>query len=396
MFSYRKHFFDYVAQTSDAPMALEIKKAEGVYLKTTDGKKYIDLISGISVSNLGHRNKSVVQAVRKQIAKYWHTMVYGEYIQSPQVKLAELLTSHLPEKLNSVYFVNSGSEAIEGSLKLAKRVTGRGKFVAMKNAYHGSTAGALSLMSDEFFSNTYRPLVPGVSYIEYNNEEQLSEITCETAAVVVEIIQGEAGYIPGNHKYLNLLRKKCDEVGALLIADEIQTGMGRSGSLYAFEQTTIVPDILCTAKAFGGGMPLGAFVANKTLMDKFTYNPVLGHITTFGGHPVCCAAGYENLRQLTKSDLISDVERKSSLFRSLLKHPEIQEITGQGLMLGIQLESAERMHAVVDECIKNGVIIDWFLFAEDKLRVAPPLIISENEIHKACKVILNALDATKN
>lgn len=375
-------------------MALEIKKAQGIYLTTTDGKRYVDLISGIGVSNLGHRNHRVAQAIRKQVGKYWHTMVYGEYIQSPQVKLATKLASVLPKSLDSTYFVNSGSEAIEGALKLAKRHTGKSKFVAMKNAYHGSSTGALSLMSDPYFSNPYRPLLPNTYFANYNDISSLDLIDDQTAGVVVEMVQGEAGYIKGDEAFLKALEQKCRITGALLIVDEIQSGMGRTGKLFAFEHFGITPDIICLAKAFGGGMPLGAFVASKSVMHCLSHDPVLGHITTFGGHPVCCAAGLENLNILSKSTLIQEVQRKSELFRSLLIHKDIKEITGLGFMLGIQLESKERLHKVVAECINNGVIIDWFLYAEDKLRIAPPLIITEAQIKKVCKVILSALDST--
>lgn len=377
-------------------MALEIKKAQGIYLTTTDGKRYIDLISGIGVSNLGHRHHRVAQAIRKQVGKYWHTMVYGEYIQSPQVKLATKLASVLPQSLDATYFVNSGSEAIEGALKLAKRYTGRTKFVAMKNAYHGSSTGALSLMSDPYFSNAYRPLLPDTYFAEFNHIESLQLIDNQTAGVVVEMVQGEAGYLKGDAVFLKALEQKCKETGALLIVDEIQSGMGRTGKLFAFENYNITPDVLCLAKAFGGGMPLGAFIAAKSVMHCLSHDPVLGHITTFGGHPVCCAAGLENLNILIKSSYIEEVESKSALFKSLLVHPEIKEVTGIGFMLGVQLESKERLHAVVAECIKNGVIIDWFLYAEDKLRIAPPLIINETQIKKVCKVILDALDATQS
>ncbi|MFT5511977.1 MAG: acetylornithine/N-succinyldiaminopimelate aminotransferase [Bacteroidia bacterium] len=376
-------------------MALEIKKAQGIYLTTNDGKRYIDLISGIGVSNLGHRNHRVAQAIRKQVGKYWHTMVYGEYIQAPQVKLARKLAEVLPNTLDSTYFVNSGSEAIEGALKLAKRHTGRTKLVAMKNAYHGSTHGALSLMSDPYFSEPYGPLLPNTHFAEYNNIDSLDIIDDQTAAVVVEIVQGEAGYIQGSKEFLQTLQQKCKAVGSLLIVDEIQSGMGRTGKLFAFEHFGITPDILCVAKAFGGGLPLGAFIAAKSIMECLSHDPVLGHITTFGGHPVCCAAGLENLNVILKSNLIPEVGEKSDLFRSLLSHPDIKEITGVGFMLGIQLDSKERLHKVVAECIKNGVIIDWFLYAEDKLRVAPPLIITESQIKKVCKVILSSLESTR-
>lgn len=392
MISHKNNFLAYVAQTSDAPMALEIKKAEGIYIKTTDGKRYIDIISGIGVSNLGHRNHRISQAIRKQVGKYLHTMVYGEYIQSPQVKLAKKLVGLLPDHLNSTYFVNSGSEAIEGAIKLAKRHTGRSNFVAMKNAYHGSSTGALSLMSDAYYSQAYRPLMPGVRYADFNNVESLEIIDDSVAGVFIEVVQGEAGYLASHPEFLAAVQEKCNQTGALLIVDEIQTGMGRTGSLFAIDQTDLRPHIICLAKAFGGGMPLGAFVSSREIMHSLSHDPVLGHITTFGGHPVSCAAALENLNILTSSDFISEVEEKEQLFRSLLQHAEIKDITGTGFMLGIQLESEEKMHKAVAYCIENGLIIDWFLYATDKLRLAPPLIIKKTEIKRVCKIILEALD----
>ncbi|MBO6518241.1 MAG: aspartate aminotransferase family protein [Bacteroidia bacterium] len=392
MISHKNNFLQYVAQTSDAPISLEIKKAEGIYLKTTDGKRYIDLISGIGVSNLGHRNQRISQAIRKQVGKYLHTMVYGEYVQAPQVKLAKRLADLLPDPLEATFFVNSGSEAIEGALKLAKRYTGKTGFVAMKNAYHGSSTGALSLMSDAYYSSAYRPLLPGIRYADFNSIDSLSCIDGSTAGVVIEIVQGEAGYLAPDPNFLEAVRQACTKHGALLIVDEIQTGMGRTGSLFAFEQYNLVPDILCLAKAFGGGMPLGAFVSSKSIMHSLSHNPVLGHISTFGGHPVSCAAGYENLQILSKSGLINKVSEKEALFRKLLVHPKIKQITGKGLMLGLALESEDEMHQMVAHCLQNGIIIDWFLYDLTKLRIAPPLIIRENEIKKVCKVLLDGLN----
>lgn len=392
MISHKNTFLQHLAQTSDAPMALEIKKAEGIYLKTTDGKRYIDAISGIGVSNLGHRNHKISQAIRNQVGKYLHTMVYGEYVQAPQVKLAHKLASLLPENLDSSFFVNSGSEAIEGALKLAKRHTNRTKFVAMKNGYHGSSAGALSLMSDPYYSNAYRPLLPDFHFAEFNNISSLSLIDTKTAGVVIEIVQGEAGYLSPNADFLAEIQRRCKSVGALLIVDEIQTGMGRTGQLFAFQKYDVKPDILCLAKAFGGGMPLGAFISSSTIMHALSHHPVLGHITTFGGHPVSCAAGLANLKILSTTKHIEQVAEKEQLFRQLLVHPEIKAITGTGLMLGIQLESEEKLQKVVAYCINNGLIIDWFLYALDKLRIAPPLIITKNEIKKVCKIVLEGLN----
>ncbi len=366
-----------------------------MYIRTSDGKRYLDLISGIAVSNMGHRPEKVMQAIRKQLGKYTHTMVYGEHVQLPQVLLAKKIASLLPDHLNSTYFVNSGSEAIEGAMKLAKRYTGRHKILACKNAYHGSTHGALSLMSDPYFSNFYRPLLPAIDFMAYNQLDDLELIDNETAAVVVEIVQGEAGYIPATPVFLQALENKCKANGALLIVDEIQTGMGRTGKLCAFEWANLKPDIVCLAKAFGGGMPLGAFIANRDVMMSFSDKPVLGHITTFGGHPVSCAAGLANLKLLMSSKLMAQVEEKEKLFRSLLVHPKIQGITGRGLMLGVQLESEEVVKEVIRILLERGIITDWFLFAPDKIRLAPPLIISEKEIQKVCKEISAALDLLK-
>jgi acetylornithine/N-succinyldiaminopimelate aminotransferase len=389
--SHRQAFLDFLAQTSDAPMGLEVKKARGIYVQTTDGKRYIDLISGIGVSSLGHRNTKILQAIRKQLGKYLHTMVFGEHIQAPQVKLARSLAKALPDPLSSTFFVNSGSEAIEGALKLAKRHTKRHKIVAMENAYHGSSHGCLSLMSDPYYSNFYRPLLPEVYFATFNDIDSLNVIDQKTAAVVVEMVQGEGGYIAGNQYFISELRAKCTQMGCILIVDEIQSGMGRTGSLFAFEQYNIVPDILCLAKAFGGGMPLGAFVARKELMMALSSKPVLGHISTFGGHPVSCAAALTSLDILQSTSYIAEVKEKEALFRSLLMHPKIIQITGKGLMLGVELESPELLQKVVANCIQQGVIIDWFLFDTKKLRISPPLIITKAEIKRVCKILTNVL-----
>ncbi|MFT4523229.1 MAG: acetylornithine/N-succinyldiaminopimelate aminotransferase [Bacteroidia bacterium] len=391
MISHRQAFLDFLAQTSDAPMGLEVKKARGIYVQTTDGKRYIDLISGIGVSSLGHRNTKILQAIRKQLGKYLHTMVFGEHIQAPQVKLARSLAKALPDPLSSTFFVNSGSEAIEGALKLAKRHTKRHKIVAMENAYHGSSHGCLSLMSDPYYSNFYRPLLPEVYFATFNDIDSLNVIDQKTAAVVVEMVQGEGGYIAGNQYFISELRAKCTQMGCILIVDEIQSGMGRTGSLFAFEQYNIVPDILCLAKAFGGGMPLGAFVARKELMMALSSKPVLGHISTFGGHPVSCAAALTSLDILQSTSYIAEVKEKEALFRSLLMHPKIIQITGKGLMLGVELESPELLQKVVANCIQQGVIIDWFLFDTKKLRISPPLIITKAEIKRVCKILTNVL-----
>ncbi len=388
----RHLFLNHVAQTSDAPVGIQVKKARGIYITTLDGKKYIDLISGISVCNVGHRNDAVVKAIRDQSSKYLHTMVYGEHIQFPQVKLAQLLASLLPDTLNFTYFTNSGTEATEGAMKLAKRYTGRTNFVAMKNAYHGSTQGALSLMSDTYFSAAYRPLLPGVSFMDYNDMSQLDLINEHTAGVFVEIIQSEAGYIPGELDFLKALENKCKETGALLIVDEIQTGIGRTGSLFAFETAGIVPDILLLAKGLGGGMPIGCFIADKKIMQVLSENPVLGHLTTFGGHPISCAAAVATLNEISSKKLMEPIAKKEQLFRKHLVHPKIEQITGKGLMLGIHLGSEQRVKEVIAICHENGVLIDWFLFNAKTLRLAPPLIIGNGEINKVCKIILKALD----
>ncbi len=392
MYSYRQLFLQHVAQTSDAPLQLEIESAEGVYLKGPDGQRYIDLISGISVSSLGHSNPKVMEAIQNQSKDYLHLMVYGEFVQKPQVLLAEQITHHLPESLQSVYFVNSGSEAVEGAMKLAKRYTGRKQFVAARNAYHGNTHAPLSLMSDAGYTQAFAPLLPGISFINYNKTSDLETITRDTAAVFIETVQGEAGYLPAELNYLKALRARCTEVGALLILDEIQCGMGRTGKMFAFEHYGIIPDVLLLAKAFGGGLPLGAFISSKEIMHVLTHNPVLGHITTFGGHPLSCAAALAGLHYLLDEELMKKVPAKEALFRQLLRHPKIKSITGKGLMLALEFESFEVNKAIIDRCIEQGLLTDWFLFAPEKLRLSPPLIISSQEIEKACEILIAALD----
>ncbi len=387
----RQLFLNHNAQTSPAPVGLQVKKAKGVYITSLDGKRYIDLISGIAVNNIGHRNDAVVKAIRKQTSKYLHTMVYGEHIQHPQVRLAQLLTSLLPTNLDSVYFTNSGTEATEGAMKLAKRFTGRTNIVAMKNAYHGSTQGALSLMSNEYFSAAFRPLLPCISFIDFNNSLQLDLINNQTACVFLEIIQSEAGYIPGDSDFLKNIKKRCEETGALLVIDEIQTGMGRTGTMFAFEQAGIEPDILLLAKGLGGGMPIGCFIANKNVMISLSENPVLGHLTTFGGHPVSCAAAIATIEEIISKKMMDSVLRKEMLFRKYLVHPKIKEITGQGLMLAIHLGDEKLVLDVIIKCFENGLLIDWFLFNAKALRIAPPLIITEGEIKKVCGIIIDAL-----
>lgn len=392
MLTLRQLFLANNAQTTNFPLLLEFERAEGVYMYDTAGKAYIDLISGIGVSSLGHGNPYVINAIKQQLDKYMHLMVYGEYVQTPQVRFAEKLVSVLPEHLNSVYFVNSGAEAVEGALKLAKRYTGRSGIIACHNSYHGSTHGALSVMGNEEYKQAYRPLLPGVGFIRFNHIDDLDLITEDTACVVIEILQGEAGVRVPDMAYMQALRKRCTQTGTLLILDEIQAAFGRTGKLFAFEHYDIVPDILVLAKALGGGMPVGAFIASNQIMSSLKENPILGHITTFGGHPVCCAAGLAALEVLLNENLVEQVDAKAGLFCELLIHPAIKEIRGKGLMLALELESFELNKKIIDRCIENGVVVDWFLHCSNSMRIAPPLIITEDEIRKACSVILEAID----
>ena len=389
----RQVFLQHVAQTSTAPLMIEIERAQGIYMYGTDGKKYIDLISGISVSNVGHSHPRVVAAVQEQAAKYMHLMVYGEFVEAPQTAFAQALVEILPPSLNSVYFTNSGAEATEGAMKLAKRVTGRTQFIHFRNSYHGSTQGALSLIGDEYFKRAFRPLLPDILSLEYGNIDDLSHISAQTAAVIIDPIQAESGVTIASAEYLQKLRTVCSEHKALLILDEAQTAFGRCGSMFAFEQYSIVPDILLLAKAFGGGMPLGAFIADRAMMYELTDHPVLGHITTFGGHPVSCAAGLAALRVLQNEKLIDQVEQKGKLFESLLTHPHIQWLHRKGLMIALGFNSFEQNKKIIDHCIKNGVMTDWFLFAPHCMRLGPPLIITEEEIRHACDIILKAIES---
>jgi acetylornithine/succinyldiaminopimelate/putrescine aminotransferase len=370
----------------------EFVRGKGIYLYDKKDKPYLDLISGIAVNNIGHNNKQVVKAVKKQIDKYSHQMVYGEYVVGPQIKLAKRLSKLLPDNLQSFYFLNSGSEAVEGAMKLAKKHTGRGKIVAMRNAYHGSTSGALSMMSDEYYSGPFKPLLPNIHFAELNELATLNLIDKQTAAVFIEPIQSEKGYIPVTQVFLNALRAKCNETGTLLVFDEIQSGIGRTGKLYAFEHYNVVPDILLSAKALGGGMPIGVFISSKKIMDSLSDNPILGHITTFGGHPVSCAAGNAALKFLTKSNLMDEVAEKEALFRELLVHPKIKGISGKGLMLALQLDSFEEVERTMRRCIERGVIIDWFLYNLECLRISPPLIITKKQIREVCEALKEALD----
>ena len=390
--SVRQIFLQHVAQTSQMPLSLEIARAKGMYLYGTDGREYLDLNAGICVSSLGHCHPRVVEAIQTQAATYMHTMVYGEHIQSPQVHLAQLLAGSLPAGLDAVYFVNSGTEAVEGAMKLAKRVTGRYEIIAARNAYHGSTHGAESLRSDIELTSAFRPLVPGIRHIDFNAEHHIDAISQKTAAVILEPVQAEAGVISAKTGWLAAIRARCHEVGALLILDEIQTGYGRTGSLFALEQHDVVPDLLLTGKAMGGGMPIAAFTGSKALMDHLTYRPALGHITTFGGNPVTCAAGLACLEVLKESDLIAQVDEKARLFKSQLTHPIIEELRQSGLMMAVQLTRKRYLKHVVHHLFEQGALVDWFLFNQTSFRLAPPLIISKEQIGEACRMILRACD----
>jgi len=388
----RQLFLQHVAQTSDAPLALEIVGAKGVFLYDVHGKEYIDLISGISVCNIGHSNQQVIDAIKLQVDSYMHLMVYGELIESPQVNYATNITSHLPASLNSVYFTSSGTEATEGAMKLAKRVTGRTNMLAFKDSYHGSTQGALSVMGSEYWRNAFRPLLPGIIHADYNHDDVFKLLDEDIACVILEPIQAEKGVNLPSKEWIIKLRTICSEKGILLIFDEIQTGFGRTGKLFAFEHYDIVPDIILLGKALGGGMPLGAFIANRELMKAFTLDPVLGHITTFGGHPVCCAAGNAAFEFLLHNNLIETVHIRQQQFRDALVHPLIKAFRAAGLLMTIEFESWDTNKKIIDACLERGVFTDWFLFAPHCLRLAPPLIISEGEVKKACEIILSACD----
>lgn len=392
MISNRELFLKNTAQTSESPRLIEIEKAEGSYLYGPQGQKYLDLVSGFNVSNIGHRHPNVIQAIQDQLEKYLHVTVYGEFVQAPQVQFATKLLENLPSSFGSVYLTNSGAEAVEGSMKIAKRYTGRRQLIAAKNAYHGSTQGALSLIGGTQYQEAYAPLLPEIDFIEFNSIVDLESITEKTAAVIIEAIQGEAGVRVPSAEYMRTLRAKCTETGALLIFDEIQTGFGRTGKLFAFEHFGIVPDILMLAKGIGGGMPLGAFVAPKEIMDVIKANPMLGHITTFGGHPVSCAAALASLHLILEEQLVEGVEEKAILFRQELAHPKVKEIRGLGLMMCLQLENFDQVYNVSKYCADNGVMIDWYLHCETALRVAPPLTISEEEIKEACQIIKQSID----
>lgn len=396
MVSQRQLFLQHVGQTSPTPMALEIEKAEGIYLIGTDGKKYVDMVSGVSVSNLGHSHPEIIKAVKEQAEKHMHLMVYGEFIQAPQVEYAKLLSDQLPDSLESVYYVNSGSEANEGAIKLAKRYTARGEVIAFKNAYHGSTHTLVSLMSNKEFSRAFRPLMPAVRHLEFNKVSDLSQITKKTACVIVEPVQGEAGIIPPTDDFLQKLRKKCNETGTILIFDEIQTGFGRTGKLFAFQKYNVIPDILTIAKGMGGGMPIGAFVASKKVMDSLTFNPALGHITTFGGHPVSAAAALANLKVLLNEKLIEEVDKKGQFIINKIKdHPDIKSTRGVGLYYSIELESKQKNDDFINQAVENGLISDWFLYNDNRFRISPPLTISYKELEEIAQAIFKTFEDIK-
>ena len=392
----RKQFLRHVAQTSPAPQLIEVARAEGVFFYTPEGKPYYDLVSGVSVNNVGHGNRAVVEAVQRQAADYMHIMVYGEMVERPQVEFARMLAEILPEPLDSVYFLNSGAEAVEGALKLAKRYTARTEMISMRRAYHGSTHGAMSMMGQpegEEWKCAFRPLLPDTKAIIFNNIEDLSLITERTACVLCEPVQGEAGVIPPADGYLQALRQRCTEVGALLIFDEIQTGMGRTGEMFAMQKYGVTPDIACLAKALGGGMPLGAFISSQKIMSTLTHNPVLGHITTFGGHPVCCAAGLAAMRFLQDNKVVEDVERKGALYEELLKdHPAVKEIRRSGMLLAVELGESEKLYKIMDLFIEEGIMSDWFLYCDTAFRISAPLVITDEEIRDSVRIIRNCLD----
>lgn len=387
----RKIFFEKIGQTSLFPLALEVDRAEGIYIYDTDGKRYIDMISGISVSNLGHGNHNIIEAIEHQISKYMHTMVYGEHIQTPQTLFTELITSMLPPLLNSVFFTNSGAEATEGAMKLAKRYTSRYEIVVCRNGYHGNTHGAQSLMDNEYLSQRYRPFVPGIRFIEFNGIKSLEKITKKTACVITEVVQADSGVRLPDLEFLKTLRAKCDETGALLIFDEIQTGFGRTGKLFAFEHYKVIPDIMLIAKAMGGGLPAGALIADRHIMETLSYDPILGYISTFGGNPVCIAAGYAALKELLRSGSINEVEKKANFLNDSLKGFPIVDIRYKGLLFALEFENSLMVKKIVLEGVKNGILVDWFLYNDRCIRLAPPLTINEEELSIAVDLLKKSM-----
>ncbi len=388
----KQNFFKYQAQTSPYPLAIEISHADGSYIYDIKNKRYLDFVAGVSACSLGHRHPKVVAAIKKQLDKYLHVMVYGEYIQQPAVELTQLLANFLPYPLEKTYLTNSGTEAIEGSLKLARRATGRSQIIAANLAYHGNTMGSMSIMGYEERKQAFRPLIPDVSFISFNNEEDLKRITAKTAGVILETIQGGAGFIEPKNEYLKKVRKRCSEVGALLILDEIQPGFGRTGTLFGFQNYDSIPDIVVMGKGMGGGLPIGAFTASTEIMNQLQDNPKLGHITTFGGNPVIASAALATLQTITESDLMSATLQKEKLFRSLLIHPLIKEVRGLGLMLALITPSAEITNQIILLCQDRGLILFWLLFEARAIRITPPLTISEDEIREGCNILLTALD----
>jgi len=385
-------FLKYQAQTSDHPLGLEISHAQGSYVYDTNDKEYLDFISGVSANSLGHNHPKIKKAIIEQLEKYTHVMVYGEFVQQPQVNLCKYLCEHLPPSLQSVYLTNSGTEATEGALKLAKRFTGRGEIIAAKNAYHGNTQGAMSVCGNEEQNAAFRPLIPGVKFISYNNENDIQYISTETAAVILETIQGGAGFIVPENNYLSKIKKRCEEVGALLILDEIQTGIGRTGKLFGFENYNVIPDIIIAGKGLGGGMPIGAFISKREMMEVFKQNPKLGHITTFGGHPVIAASSLATCKEIVESNLMDEVSEKEKLFRHLLQHKEIKEIRGKGLMLALMMETPELASKIILKSLESGLLLFWLLYEGRAVRITPPLTITKEEIKKGCTTLLNIIN----
>jgi len=388
----KKDFLKYQAQTSPYPISLEIAKAKGSYIYDTSGKKYLDFVAGVSANSVGHNNYNVKKAIKKQLNKYTHVMVYGEFVQQPQVDLCRLLVENSPKNLEAVYITNSGTEATEGAIKLAKRVTNRAEIISAKNSYHGNTMGAMSVSGVEKQHAAFRPLIPGTKFIEFNNDKELVHITSKTAAVILETIQGGAGFIEPKNNFLLKIKQRCEQVGALLILDEIQTGIGRTGCFWGFENYNVQPDIVITGKGLGGGMPIGAFIASYKHMSLLKENPTLGHISTFAGHPVIAAAAVATVKEILRKNLLKESLRKETLIRELLTHPSIKEIRGKGLMLAVILESPEIAQKVIYKCIDKGLILFFLLFEGSAMRVTPPLTISDKEIKKGCKIIINTID----
>ena len=388
----KQEFFKYQAQTTPFAAGFEVEKAEGSYIYGKDGKAYLDFVAGVSANTLGHSHPKVVNAIKEQADRYLHVMVYGEYAQEKPVALCQLLAEATPEPLEVTYLVNSGAEAIDGALKLAKRYTGREEIISMKNSYHGNTHGALSVSGNEFHKREFRPLLPMISFIEFDNEEEFSKITEKTACVIAETIQGAAGFLTPSQNYFKNLKKRCEEVGALLILDEIQPGFGRTGKLFSFEHYDMVPDILVMGKGMGGGVPVGAFMSSAEIMKSLQHSPKLGHITTFGGNPLIAAASYATLKEVLDSGLMNEVNEKEALFRELLVHPKIKKVNGRGLMLAVELESPDYTLKVAKRCMEKGLIVFWQLYRNEFMRISPPLTLTQNEIRKGCQIILQALD----